>query len=167
MKTSLLFIQIMCLLFFFERSFSQNVMLNVSTQNSGIVKIDSTIFFEVTVSNTSPTTQIPAYKLRAQISFPISIILAPDMGHILPKGWSIQSDKNRVMILSNGTDVIPANGNRTILIALKGKTVGGPSTISGTLTFSDGIAPGYVVGKATIGDNMGDNTSSSTVTVLK
>ncbi len=167
MRISLLLFQIVFLLFFFEKSFSQNVMLNVLTQNSGIVKIDSTIFFEVTVSNTSSINEIPAYKLRPQICFPITIVQAPDSGHILPKGWSILSNKNGVMILSNGIDVIPANGNRTILIEIKGKTVGGPSIILGNIFFSNGVAPGSDSGSPTRGDNNGDNTSSSTITVLK
>jgi hypothetical protein len=158
---------VICLFLFSKTGLSQNVMLNVLTQHSGIVKINSIIFFEVTVSNTSPTNQIPAYKLRPQISFPSTLVEVPNTGHILPNGWRILSNKNGVVILSNGSDIISENGNRTILIALKGKTVGGPSTVIGNMFFSNGIAPGAEAGNNLKGDNTADNSSTSTIKVIK
>ena len=152
---------------FSKKVFSQNVMINVLTQNSGIVKKNETIFFEIKISNTSAISQIPAYKIRPQISFPNSLVDVPNIGHVLPKGWSILSNKNGVVVLSNGSDIISENENCTILIALKGKAVGGPSTVMGNLSFSNGIAPGSTVGSATKGDNTADNSSTSSVRVMK
>ncbi len=166
MRISLLF-QTVFLLFFFEKSFSQNVMLNVVTQNAGIVKIDSTIFFEVTVSNTSSTTQISAYKLRPQISFPNEFVSVQETEFVLPKGWTIVSNKKGVVVLSNGTDKIDLHDSRTILISFKGNKLGGPFTIIGNLMFSNGIAPGSAAGVATVGDILADNISTSTVMVVK
>lgn len=146
---------------------SQDVLMNILTQNSGIININGTVFLEITVCNKSSTTAIPVYKLRPQISFPSEIVNIPDTGHVLPPGWTITFNKAAVIRLSNGTDEIPLHGCRTILIAIMGKTAGGPSTISGTLTFSNGIEPGTAAGAATPGDNPADNTSTTTIKVSR
>lgn len=148
-------------------SFSQNVMINALTQNSGVVKKDGTVFFEVTINNTSATYSIAAYKLKPQISFPATIVAVPATGHNLPKGWSILSNNNGVLTLSNGEDAIPANESRTILIAVQGKAIGGPSSVIANLSFSNGTAPGSAAGAAPAGDNMADNASTSTIRVIK
>jgi len=142
-------------------------MINVLTQNLGIVKKGKIIFFEIKISNTSATASIPPYKLRPQISFPNTLVDVETTGHILPKGWAVTSNKNGVILLTNGTDVMAENENRTILIAIKGKSKGGPSSITGNLTFGNGIAPGIAVGAPLAGDNIADNVSSSTVKVIK
>lgn len=146
---------------------SQDVLMNILTQNSGIINLDGTVFLEITVCNKSSTTAIPVYKLRPQISFPAEIVNIPDTGHVLPKGWTMTFNKGSVIRLSNGTDEIPLHECRTILIAAKGKTVGGPSTISGILTFSNGIAPGTAAGASTPGDNPADNVSTTSIKVTR
>jgi hypothetical protein len=151
----------------YENAFSQNVLLNVLTQNTGIVSKNKSVFLEISISNTSANKTVPAYKLRPQISFPANLVSIPDTGHILPIGWKIISNNDGVVFLSNGTDAMPENTNRTILILMKGKKIGGPSTIIGNLVFSNGLEPGSAVGVSTLGDNNRDNISSSTITVLK
>lgn len=146
---------------------SQNVMINVLSKNSGVVKKGETIFFEVTIYNTSTTKALQIYKIRPQISFPSALITIPVNGHVLPKGWIITSNKNGVVILSNGTDIIPENTSRTILIAMKGVGIGGPSSIMGNVFFSNGIEPGILNGIATKGDNIADNSSTSTIRVMQ
>lgn len=150
-----------------ENAISQNVSINVATQSSGIVKKGGLIFFEVDVNNTSATKVVSMFKLRPQISFPTSIVTVQETGHVLPKGWAIISNAKGVVTLSNGTDNIGQNENRKILISIKGYELGGPSTISGNLLFSNGIEPGSVPGISTVGDNLADNISSSTVMVVK
>lgn len=167
MKNLLRFAFILFTLLISTNSFSQNVMINVLTLNSGVAKIGEVVFFEVTINNTSPTTTVPAYKLRPQISFPTSLVDVQKTGHILPQGWAVASNKNGVILLTNGADFIAENENRVILIAIKGKAEGGPSSIIGNLTFGNGIAPGVAVGPALAGDNIADNTSSSTIRVIK
>jgi len=167
MKNLLQFVFILFTVLSATNLFSQNVMINVLTKNSGEVKKGEVIFFEITINNTSPIASIPPYKIRPQISFPTTLVDVPKTGHILPKGWAITSNNNGVIILTNGTDVIPENENRTILIAIKGKETGGPSSIMGNLTFSNGMAPGAVVGTSLAGDNIADNASTSTVRVVK
>lgn len=146
--------------------FSQNIMINVLSQNSGRIKKGEVTFFEVTIYNTSPVKALPMYKVRPQISFPSALVSIPETGHVLPEGWIITSNKNGVVMLSNGTDIIPQNASRTILIAMKGNIIGGPTTINGNLFFSNGIAPGTLSGMATKEDNIADNSSTSTIMVL-
>lgn len=152
---------------FSKSAASQDVLMNILTQQSGIININGTVFLEITVCNKSSTTAIPVYKLRPQVSFPANLVNIPDSGHVLPPGWSITSNKGAVIMLTNGTDELAIHECRTILIAAKGKSPGGPSTISGTLTFSNGLAPGTTAGAATVGDNPADNTSTTSIKVIQ
>lgn len=155
------------IIIFSKNVFAQNVLLNVLTLNSGVVSKNKFVFLEVSITNTSAAISVPLYKLKPQISFPANLVSIADTGHILPNGWKIISNKNAVVTLTNGEDEIPTNTTRTILIAMKAKEVGGPLTISGNLYFSNGIAPGNVAGVSTIGDNKGDNVSSSSIKVVQ
>jgi hypothetical protein len=153
--------------FTFIHASSQNILINVLTQNSGMTGKGETVFLEVTVCNTDATDSVPVYKLRPQMSFPSAIARIPNKGHVLPNGWTITSNDGSTIRLSNGTDIIPAHACRTILIAMQGNTVGGPSTISGNLLFSNGVAPGSVPGGATKNDNPADNSSTSTIKITR
>ncbi len=144
---------------------SQNIMINVLSKNSGEVKIGETTFFEVTIYNTSSTKSLPVFKIKPQISFPFNLVTIPADGHVLPKGWAITSIKKGVVTLTNGTDIIPENGSRAILIAMKGISIGGPTSIIGNLFFANGISPGTLSGAATKEDNTADNSSTSTIRV--
>jgi hypothetical protein len=157
----------MLVFFAHSKAISQNVTINVVTQNSGVVKKGELIFFEIDINNTSATKVVSKYKLRPQISFPTSLVSVQETGHLLPKGWTIVSNNNGVITLSNGTDNIDQNDSRRILISIKGNELGGPSTISGNLLFSNGVEPGSAPGISTVGDNLGDNISTSTVMVVK
>jgi hypothetical protein len=158
---------ILLITFTSKNIFAQNVTLNVVTQSAGVVKKGELIYFEVYVNNTSATKVVPKYKLRPQISFPTSLVSVQQTGHELPKGWTIISNAKGVVTLSNGTDNIDPNTSRRILISIKGNGLGGPSTISGNLLFSNGFEPGSVPGISTVGDNLADNISTSTVMVVK
>lgn len=158
---------IIIIFFLSKNAISQNVAINVITQNSGVVKKGKLVFFEIVINNTSATKEVPKYKLRPQISFPSSLVSIPETGHVLPKGWAIISNANGVVTLSNGTDNIGANDSRKILISVKGKEIGGSSTISANLLFSNGIEPGSKTGISTVGDNLTDNISTSSIMVVK
>ena len=145
---------------------AQNIMLNLLTRDSGVVKTGAVVFLEVTIHNTSPAVALPMYKLRPQISFPSGMVQIPDEGHVLPKGWIIHINKEGVVTLGNGTDMIPENSSRTILIAIRGVNKGGPATINGNLNFSNGIAPGKMNGPAPKEDKSVDNFSTSSVKVI-
>lgn len=153
--------------FTFFSAASQNILMNILTQNSGIVSKGKTVFLEITVCNTDPSDSVPVYKLKPQISVPSAIANISAAGHLLPAGWIITSNDRSTIRLSNGTDRIPGRACRTILIAIEGKAVGGPSTISGTLMFSNGEAPGSASGGPTHGDNPADNSSTSTCEVRR
>ena len=145
---------------------AQNVNINVLTQNSGQVFNGATVFIEVAIGNTDGSLSVPQYKLRPLISVPSAIVNVAATGHVLPTGWSVLTSTAGTIRISNGTDQIPPNTSRTVLIAVQGVSVGGPSTVSGNIAFSNGVAPGSASGTATTGDNTADNSSTSTVEVL-
>lgn len=165
MKLSTLFILFLAGILSLPRAYSQaNASINILTQNSGLVSLGGTVFLEVTLNNTGPTSSIGLYKVKTQISVPSAIASIPTTGHQLPPGWTITSNIGTAINLSNGTDIIPVNESRTILIAMHGDAVGGPSTVSGQLSFSNGNPPG--TGPGTLpGDNTADNFSASTIEV--
>lgn len=165
-KLSILILSITATLFTCIHTTAQNARINVLTQNAGIVKKGKTVFVEVTINNTDPNTYIGIYKIKAQISVPSNILGIATTGHVLPTGWTITNNSGSTIILSNGKDMIASNDSRTLLIAIQGNAVGGPSTVSGNLSFSNGEEPGTAAGTMT-GDNTGDNFSTSTCKVLK
>ena len=145
---------------------AQNVSINILTQKSGIVKKGKTLFLEVQINNTDPTAYVGVFKLRTQISVPAFITTIESKGHILPTGWAISNNRDSTLTLTNGKDMIAANDVRTILIALKGSKVGGPLSIAGRLSFSDGLEPGIATGILQ-GDLPADNFSTTTCKVIK
>ncbi|MEI7735422.1 MAG: hypothetical protein WCI49_08140 [Ferruginibacter sp.] len=166
MKIFKLILVVLVSSFAFKIGYSQNALINILTQNTGVVKIGQTVLLEVTINNTDPTSYIGVYKIKASISIPSDVITISSYGHVLPTGWTILSNNGSVIQLSNGKDMLAANDARTILIALQAKKIGGPSTISGQLSFSNGIAPGTAPG-ALNGDFPADNSSTSTCKVIK
>lgn len=155
------------LLFVNKNITAQNILLNIITQNSGEVSVNKIVYLEVNISNTNASKTLPAYKLKTQINFPASLISIPDTGHILPKGWKIITSKIGVLIITNGIDVLAEKSNKKLLIAMQGKEIGGAAIISGTITFSNGEAPGNIAGAATFGDNIADNNSTTSIKVVK
>jgi hypothetical protein len=87
------------------------------------------------------------------------------MGLTLPTGWKVLSNNGTSITMSNGTDMIAVEDERIILIPIKAKKVGGYSTISGSLTFSDGVSPGIQPGSLD-NDLPADNNSSTTCKVI-
>lgn len=150
--------------FFSKASVAQNVLLNILSQNAGVVKKGQTLFIQVNINNTDPKNHIGIYKIRTQISVPQGIVSIEEKGHVLPTGWTISNNNGGTINLSNGKDMIAANDGRVILIAIKGIKVGGPETITGQLSFADGTAPGTATGTLK-GDLAADNFSTTTCQV--
>ncbi len=165
MKLKSILIVFAAVLFFCKDLQAQNVSINLLTQNAGLVAVGGTVFLEVTINNTDNTLSVPSYKLRPQISVPSAICRIATTGHILPPGWIINTNTGAVIRLSNGTDNVPPITARTLLIALEGLALGGPSTISGNMFFSNGVAPGSASGPSLPGDLTADNTSTTTLEV--
>lgn len=152
--------------FVFYTASSQNVLINVLMRNSGKVRVRKTAFLEVTINNTDATSFTGLYKLKVQISVPPTIASINLKGHVLPTSWEIISNDGSTITLSNGKDLIAANDARTLLIAIKGEKIGGPSTIAGQILFANGQPPGTVPGVLE-GDNPADNSSTSTIKVTR
>lgn len=167
MKFSIRFIVLsLVTIFIYHETTAQNVLINILTKNSGIVQKGQNIFIEVTINNTDPSSFVGIYKLKAQISVPKSIVSIKPSGHNLPTGWEIISYSDSTIILSNGKDMIAANDARTLLIAIKGNKIGGPLSVSGQLSFSNGSNPGTEPGSLK-GDNPADNFATSSCRVKK
>ncbi len=149
-----------------------NASLNILTLNSGQVIQGQTVDIQVTIGATAGTGgqqgPIGVNKVRAQISTPVSLVsLLPIVQQTgLPPGWTITvlNTVTGSITICNGTDIIPVNQQRVILIKVQGNNVGGPSTINGNLLFSNGIACGSTGTLA--GDNTADNSSQSSVQVI-
>ena len=148
-----------------DASAQANATLNILTLNSGQVILGGTVDIQVTVGNTGPGS-ITANKVRAQISIPIAIATAlptPQQTG-LPSGWTVTVNTGGSITVCNGTDVIPAGAQRQIFIKVQGTSVGGPSTINGSLLFSSGTScttPGTLAG-----DNTSDNTGTTSIQVV-
>lgn len=147
-------------------AFSQNAMINISSQNAGIVKIGEKLILEVFITNTNSKDFIGIYKLKMQVSVPEKIVSIDSVGNILPTGWKILSNNGSSITISNGMDMIAATDNRNLFISLKAKEIGGASTISGQLSFSNGVAPGIEPGSLK-NDLPGDNKSTTTCKVIE
>jgi hypothetical protein len=167
MKTLRVVLFVLAGAFAYATAASQNILINILTRNSGIVAKGENIFLELSVCNTDANDSVTVYKLMPQLSFPAAISIISDKGHILPEGWTITFNNGSTIKLSNGNDRIAPHDRRTILIALKGKNIGGPSTISCNLLFSNGVAPGTTPGSPTKYDNPADNTSTTTIKVTR
>ena len=143
-----------------------NATLNILTANSGQVIVGGVVDIQVTVGNTGPSS-ITANKVRAQISVPsaIALPLATSQQTGLPAGWFVTANlANGTITVCNGTDVIPAGAQRQVYIKVQGISVGGPSTVNGTLLFSNGTScttPGTLAG-----DNTADNTATTSIQVI-
>jgi hypothetical protein len=149
----------------YKISVSQNVMLNILTQKSGIIKKGGNIFLEASITNTNYKDFVGIYKLKVQISVPSNMVSIDTIGHVLPTGWKILSNTGSSITISNGMDMIAATDNRNLLISIKGNKTGGLSTITGQLSFSDGVSPGNGYGSL-VNDLLGDNNSTTTCKVL-
>ncbi len=143
-----------------------NAAINILAGNAGVIMQGQSENLQVTINNTGPTSSIGIYRVKVQISVPSAISSIPTTGHSLPAGWTILSNSGSQILLSNGTDIIPVGAARNIFIAIQGNATGGPSTIIGQLSFSNGAAPGSANGFLT-GDIAADNSSSTAITVTE
>ncbi len=143
-----------------------NASINILTQNSGIVYVGGVGYVQVDISNTGPANAIGVNKVRAQISIPGNCQALPNgQQDGIPAGWIILNNSGSVVQICNGTDIIPVNASRVILIKVQGVTVGGPSTVSGVLSFGPGT--GVCTGPGSLpGDITADNVSTSTINVI-
>ncbi len=152
--------------FIFSNAIAQfNASLSVT---GGTVAIGSTGDIEVRVSNTNPTNTIVANKIRTQISFPAAIAMpsATALQSGLPAGWVVTTNTAAgVITFCNGTDAIPPSTTRIILVKYNGNVLGGPSTVSGQLSFGNGSTANCGGIGTLAGDAGADNSSSSSITV--
>ncbi len=151
----------------YSASGQANASINILTLNGGQVTLGQTVDIQVTVGNTGPVSSIGVNKVRAQISIPSAIATAlPNPQQTgLPSGWIILSNTGGTIQVCNGTDIIPVGQQRQIFIKVQANAVGGPSTVSGVLSFGPGT--GVCTGLGTLPGNItADDISQSTIQVV-
>ncbi len=153
---------------------AQDVSINVISQeggtNDGSWTLNATgTTILVTVCNEDFVTFLntPAYKLRPLISVPGSIVqLAPNASQTgLPAGWSIISNTGSSIRLSNGTDTFAPGECRDIVLNVIPIAIGGPLTVTSTMAFSNGVAPGNAVGSQTPGNDPNNDNSTTAIVI--
>ena len=164
-KHLLILLSIICLSKF--NTFGQaNPFINVLPSNSGIVATGGTIDIEVTIGNAGPVSTIAQAKLRPIIQVPASVTFLSNAQQTgLPAGWSIVSNTGSQLRLCNSTDPIPVNTSRIIILKVQGVTVAPPQTLIGNINFGNGNSTTCANGPSVAGDNITDNTASSTIEV--
>jgi hypothetical protein len=151
---------------------AQDVSINIISQENGVNDGDwekgaevGTIYILITIhNNTSGFVEVAPYTLRPLLSVTSSVAKIAKDQPGLPPGWTIITQDDETIRLSNGTDAIEAAEMREFPIMLE--TVGpGTFIATGGMFFSNGQAPGTAVGPATRGDLPGNNNSTTGVTV--
>ncbi len=151
---------------------SQNVSINLLTQNNGIVNVGSTVYLELTFSNTSNTSTVGNYRLKPLITLPTSVTVRATGPHVFPSGWGFLNGlsgqvgalPNNLVRLTNGTGTIGPNSAVTVLLAVEGLTISPSTPVQGTLAFSNGSAPG--TGNGTLsGNNTNDDNATAVIEV--
>jgi Secretion system C-terminal sorting domain len=130
--------------------------------NSAEVPVGATLDLLITVGNTG-TASITANRVRPRISVPTIVEILPDAQQTLPAGWSIVSSTTQAINICNGTDIIPVNGNRSIIIKVKGVSSG--SAGSSVQLFFGGTGSCTATGPAQ-NSNVNDDAGSLTLTVV-
>ena len=152
--------------FILSTTFGQaNPYISVISSNAGLVSLGGTLNLQIDIGNTG-SASIAAFKLRPVITIPPIVNFLPDAQQLtgLPAGWSIVSSTTTQIRICNGTDIIAGSTSRTIILKVQGMFIGGPSTFQGLLNY--GGASCGVVGPAPSGNNIVDDISTSTVTVV-
>jgi len=143
-----------------------NPFINVLPLNFGLVAIGSTIDIQVTIGNTGPSSTIAQAKLRPIIQVPASVTFLPNAQQTgLPAGWTILSNSGSQLRVCNSTDPIPVNTSRIIILKVQGGiAVAPPTTFTGNMSFGNGTT--CAAGPTVAGDNITDNTATSTIEVV-
>jgi Secretion system C-terminal sorting domain len=172
MKSTKLFLLIVVTGLVFRNATAQtqlatNANINILTANAGIVNQGSVIELSVSIRNTG-SNPIQPQRIRVTISVPdaIALPLATPLQTSLANNWSILTNGvvPGIIVICNNTDVIPAQTTRTSIIKISANAIGGPLTINGGLAFGNGSNCSALTGSLN-GDNSGDNTSTTGITV--
>jgi SprB repeat len=131
--------------------------------NSAEVPTGATLDLLITVGNTG-TASITANRVRPRITVPTIVEILPDAQQTgLPSGWSIVSSTTQAINICNGTDIIPVNGNRSVIIKVRGVSPG--SAGSSVQLFFGGTGSCTATGPAQ-NSNVNDDAGSLTLTVV-
>jgi hypothetical protein len=151
---------------------AQDVSINIISQENGVndgfwdmTAPVGTVTILITIcNNDGGSTNLPSYKIRPLLSVPSSIVKIAQIEQQtgIPAGWSILTRTDGSIRLTNGTDNLPPGECREFPIYLEPVAVGGPSLVTATIAWGDGIAPGSGSGPQTVGNSpFNDNSATS------
>lgn len=136
-------------------SFAQDASINILSVPAYVPQLATTGRVNVEVcNNDGGTTAITAGKVAVTITFPTAI--AGSVIGVTTTGWTITSNAGGIIVLTN-TASISAGACSSISLGYTATTLGGPTAVTGALTFPLGTL---------VGDLTGNNTSSSSISVL-
>jgi hypothetical protein len=154
---------------------AQDVSINIISQENSVndgawamgAPVGTTAILVTICNEDGGTTVLPSYKIRPLISVPSAIAqFAPDAQQTgLPAGWTILTNTGSSIRISNGTDQLPAAECRDIVLYVIPVAQGGPSGVTATIAFANGVAPGSTSGPQTTGNNPANDNSTTSIQI--
>lgn len=136
-------------------TFAQDVSVNILNQPAYVPQLATTGRVTVDVcNNDGGATAATAGKVRVTVVFP-SAIVGTIVG-VTTTGWTIESNTGGTIVLTNSASIL-AGACSQISLGYTATTLGGPSAVTGTLSFPMG---------ALVGDLSTNNTSTTSISVL-
>ena len=168
-KSALLLLMLLGATIAHGQDMSINIISQENSANDGIwaqnAPAGTTTLLVSICNNDGGSTSLAAYRIRPLISFPGAIVQVNASQPGLPPGWTVLTNDGTNIRLSNGTDVIAAGDCRDIVLYVTPIATGGPLTVTGTMAFANGAAPGSTTGPQTPGNNPANDNSTTTIVV--
>jgi hypothetical protein len=135
---------------------AQDISLSLTTEAPNPVAQGTSGTVKVTICNNG-IIPLTANRVRPLISFP-STLTGASVTVISGAGWTVLSNDGQSIRLQNNSilSLLPATCS-DIILGFTGVNIGGPLTVTGTLGFN---------GPQTIGNQTGNDNSTSTITVV-
>lgn len=136
-------------------TFAQDISVNILNQPAYVPQLATTGRVTVDVcNNDGGTTAATAGRVSVTVAFP-SAIVGTIVG-VTTTGWTINSNTGGTIVFTNSTSIL-AGACSQITLGYTATTLGGPSAVTGTLSFPAG---------ALVGDLSTNNTSTTSISVL-
>ncbi|MDI9875721.1 hypothetical protein, partial [Flectobacillus rivi] len=149
-------ILLVCLALVSVKVQAQDVSINIINQPSTVTQ--GSTLGRVTVdicNNDGGSRSAAANRLRPLITLPSNLI-GSTLVPITTTGWTVLTNDGQTIRLENTSPILPGECSQ-IVLGYTGVTIGGPSTVTGTLGFN---------GPQTIGNLTGNDNSTTSITVI-
>ena len=170
MKNIIKFLMLFCLgaLFIASNAIGQNVLVGINPQNpSGIQTVGSVQDIQVSITNTSSTLTVGAFRLRPVMQIPSIVTLLPDAQQTGLNGYVIVTPATPTpgqIRICNSSNTLAPGATATFILKVVGTTIGVSNACQVQMAF--GGASCAVSGPGTTGNNSTDDFASTTLTVI-